>query len=181
VAKNMTDRKKTTGRATTARTTPTSQSVKAKKAEKTVKAAADETTPTSQSVKTGRMEKAVKAAADETTSTSQSVKAEKTEKTVKAAARETRRREPTKQESKSAVRRDAKGSNSFAKRLRNNRIGRFLYEAYYELRYKVTWPTFREARNMTVIVIALSAVVGIVLAAADLGLHRLFLLIIGAQ
>jgi preprotein translocase SecE subunit len=154
----MADRKKTTGRATTARTTPASQSVKTGKTEKSVKAATGETMPASQSVKAG-----------------------KTEKSVQASARETRRREPTKQESKSAVRRDAKGSTGFAKRLRNNRIGRFLYEAYYELRYKVTWPTFREARNMTAIVIALSAVVGIVLAAADFGLHRLFLLIIGAQ
>jgi preprotein translocase SecE subunit len=106
---------------------------------------------------------------------------EKTEKAVKTSTRETTRREPVKQESKTTARRDTKGSTSLVKRLRNNRIGRFLYEAYYELRYKVTWPTFREARNMTLVVIALSAVVGIILAAADFGLHRLFLLIIGAQ
>ena len=106
---------------------------------------------------------------------------EKTTKAVKASARETTRREPTKQESKTTARRDAKGSTSLAKRLRNNRIGRFLYEAYYELHYKVTWPTFREARNMTMVVIALSTVIGIILSAADIGLHRLFLFIIGAQ
>jgi len=72
-------------------------------------------------------------------------------------------------------------STGLAKRVRHHRIGRFLYDAYYELRYKVLWPTCREARNMTLVVIALSAVIGIILAAADLGLHRLFLLIIGAQ
>jgi preprotein translocase subunit SecE len=124
----------------------------------------------------------VQASADE--KTEKPVKAsndEKTAKTIKASARETTRREPTKQESKSTLRRDAKGSTSLAKRLRNNRIGSFLYEAYYELRHKVTWPTFREARNMTMVVIALSAVIGIVLAGADFGLHRLFLFIIGAQ
>jgi preprotein translocase SecE subunit len=139
VAKNMTDRKKTTGQsqATTVGITPASAKAKAE--------------------------------------------AEKTGKATKASARETARREPGKQESKTATRRDTKGSNSLVKRLRNNKIWRFLYEAYYELRYKVTWPTFREARNMTAIVIALSAVVGIILAAADYGLHRLFLLIIGAQ
>ena len=106
---------------------------------------------------------------------------EKTEKAVKASTRETTRREPVKQESKTTARRDTKGSTSLVKRLRNNRIGRFLYEAYYELRYKVTWPTFREARNMTLVVIALSAVIGALLAGVDVGLHRLFLFIIGAQ
>ena len=150
----MTARKKTTGhsRAGTARNTATSQSNKA--------------------------EKSIKDSAAETTSTPQSANAEKA---VRTPTRETTRREPVKQESKTVVRRDAKGSTGLAKRLRNNRIGRFLYEAYYELRYKVTWPTFREARNMTGVVIALSVVIGIVLAAADFGLHRLFLLIIGAQ
>lgn len=137
MAKNMTDRKKTTGQS--------------------------------------------QAAAVGITPTPQPTKAEKTDKAVKASARETTRREPVKQESKTAVRRDVKGTNSLTKRLRNNKLGRFLYEAYYELRYKVTWPTFREARNMTAVVIALSAVVGIILAAADYGLHKLFLLIIGAQ
>jgi preprotein translocase SecE subunit len=136
VAKNMTDRKKTTGQG---------------------QAAAVGITPTPQPIKA------------------------KAEKSEKVSTREATRREPVKQESKSTVRRDAKESNSLTKRFRNNRIGRFLYEAYYELRYKVTWPTFREARNMTAVVIALSAVIGLLLAAADYGLHRLFLLIIGAQ
>ena len=123
-----------------------------------------------QSIKAGKTEEPVKVSTEQ-----------KTAKAVKASARETTRREPTKQESKTSTRRDAKGSTGLAKRLRNNRIGRFLYEAYYELRYKVTWPTFREARNMTMIVIALSTVIGIILSAADFGLHRLFLFIIGAQ
>ncbi len=159
MAKNMTDRKKTTGRATTVRTTAASQSVKAGKTEKSVKASTNEST-----------DKAVKASSDE-----------KTGQAAKVSTRETKRREPKMPESKTTVRRDAKGSTSLAKRLRNNKIGRFLYEAYYELRYKVTWPTFREARNMTLVVIALSAVIGVLLAGADFGLHRLFLFIIGAQ
>ena len=104
----------------------------------------------------------------------------KTTKAVKTSARETTRREPAKQESKTS-RRNAKASNNWIKRLRSNKIGNFLYEAYYELRYKVTWPTFREARNMTLVVIALSTVIGVLLASADFGLHWLFLFIIGAQ
>ena len=95
-------------------------------------------------------------------------------KSVKAAGREGRKEQP-KQESK-AVRRETKGS-SLSVRFRQNRIGRFILEAYYELRHKVTWPTFVEARNMTIIVIVLSAVIGGVLALADFGLDRLFLLI----
>jgi preprotein translocase SecE subunit len=167
----MTDRKKTTSRATTVRRTATSQSFKAGKTEKSVKASTDEKT-----------EKSVKASADEKAEKSVKSSAdERTDKAVKASARETTRREPTKQENKTPLRRDAKGSTSLAKRLRSNRIGSFLYEAYYELRYKVTWPTFREARNMTLVVIALSAVIGIILSGADIGLHRLFLFIVGAQ
>lgn len=159
MAKNMADRKKTTGRATTARRTATSQSTKAGKAAKPGQSSTD-----------AKAEDSVKASA-----------AEKTTKAVKASARETTRREPTKQESKTNLRRDAKGSTSLTKRLRNNKIGGFLYEAYYELRYKVTWPTFREARNMTLVVIVLSAVMAIILFGADFGLHKLFLFIIGAQ
>jgi preprotein translocase SecE subunit len=47
------------------------------------------------------------------------------------------------------------------------------------LRYKVTWPTFREARNMAIIVIVLSTVVGLILGLADLGFYHIFLLITG--
>jgi preprotein translocase SecE subunit len=66
-----------------------------------------------------------------------------------------------------------------ALRFRNNRIVRFVREAYYELRYKVTWPTFEEARNMTFVVIVLSAAIGLFLGLADLGLFQLFRLITG--
>ena len=109
-------------------------------------------------------------------------------KSVKTTAREERKEQPAKnvkaaarseqprQESK-PVRRDTKKSSSLALRFRNNRIGRFLIEAYYELRHKVTWPTFAEARNMTIAVILLSAAVGGILALADFGLVRLFFLI----
>jgi preprotein translocase SecE subunit len=93
-------------------------------------------------------------------------------KNVKAATRS----EQPKQEAK-PVRRDTKGSSSWMLRFRNNRIGRFIMEAYYELRHKVTWPTFPEARNMTIAVILLSAAVGGILSLADYGLYQLFLLI----
>lgn len=73
-------------------------------------------------------------------------------------------------------RRDSK-QPSWLARFRQNRIGNFVYEAYYELRHKVTWPTFEEARNMTFVVIVLSAVIGAFLAAVDYGLYNLFLLI----
>jgi preprotein translocase SecE subunit len=95
------------------------------------------------------------------------------------AARETRKEQP-KQETRSA-RRETKGGPTLQTRLRNNRIGRFIFEAYYELRHKVTWPTFNEARNMTVMVVLLSAVVAIILALADFGLYHLFLLISGSH
>ncbi len=83
----------------------------------------------------------------------------------------------SRQESRPAGRREARGSSSLATRFRQNRVGRFILEAYYELRHKVTWPTFEEARNMTIAVIALSVVIGGILALVDFGLVRLFLLI----
>lgn len=48
-------------------------------------------------------------------------------------------------------------------------VTRFLAESVIEL-LKVTWPTRREAWNMTMVVIALSALVALVLGVADLGL-----------
>ena len=79
-----------------------------------------------------------------------------------------------------SVKRETKQQSSgLMKRLRKIRGVPFLLEAYNELRYKVTWPTFLEARNMTVVVILLSAAVSAFLALADLGLFKLFQLISG--
>jgi len=99
-------------------------------------------------------------------------------KSSKAVARDDRKEQVTKQESRS-VRREARGLSSWETRFRNSRFGRFALDAYYELRHKVTWPTFEEARNMTFVVIVLSAVIGGLLSLADAGLQQLFLLISG--
>ena len=93
-------------------------------------------------------------------------------KEAKARSREEPRR--SRSETKAAPRRETKGPP----RWRNNAVGRFIYDAYYELRHKVTWPTLTEARNMTIVVIALSAVVGGIIALADYGLHELFIFIV---
>jgi preprotein translocase SecE subunit len=61
--------------------------------------------------------------------------------------------------------------------LRKNAIIRYILDSYYELRFKVTWPTFEEARNMTIAVLALSVAVGIILGIADFGLLHLYQLI----
>ena len=81
------------------------------------------------------------------------------------------------------MKRDAKPAtrSSIAAPLRRNRFGRFIIEAYYELRHKVTWPTFIEARNMTFAVVAISVVIGGILALLDMGLFRLFLLVTGGK
>jgi preprotein translocase subunit SecE len=98
-------------------------------------------------------------------------------KSVKTASREERKTQP-KQESK-PVRRESKGSPTLIARFRSSRLGRFILDAYYELRHKVTWPTWQEARNMTVVVIILSAVIGAILAGVDYGLYQLFSFISG--
>lgn len=56
--------------------------------------------------------------------------------------------------------------------LMGNSVTRWLAEAYIELR-KVTWPEMRDAWNMTLVVIAVSAVMAGLLAAADFGLGHL--------
>ena len=93
-------------------------------------------------------------------------------KTVKPVTRERKVQESR------PVRRDTK-KPSLLMRMRGNRFARFVLDSYYELRHKVTWPTFVEARNMTVIVILLSAAVGAVIAAVDYGLFALFKLLSG--
>ena len=101
---------------------------------------------------------------------------EKEQKSVKAMPREERRARDNK-----PARREVKQPAVPAKKggFRNWRAVRFMRESYQELRYKVTWPTFEEARNMTFIVIALSAALSIVLGLADIGLFKLFQLISG--
>ena len=99
-------------------------------------------------------------------------------KSSKAVARDDRKEQVTKQESR-PVRREARRLSSWETRFRNSRVGRFVVDAYYELRHKVTWPTFEEARNMTVAVILLSAAVGALLGLVDYGLQHLFFLISG--
>jgi preprotein translocase SecE subunit len=80
-----------------------------------------------------------------------------------------------------SVKRETKQSSGLWKNIRKRRGVTFLIEAYNELRYKVTWPTFQEARNMTIVVILLSAAVSAFLFLADLGLFNLFKLISGGS
>lgn len=102
--------------------------------------------------------------------------ADKKKSASQSVAAESNVRGSEKVQSKS-TRRETKQSPSFWTRFRNYRMVRFVREAYHELRYKVTWPTFQEARNMTLVVIALSAAIGILLGVVDLGLFKLFQLI----
>jgi preprotein translocase SecE subunit len=102
--------------------------------------------------------------------------ADKKKSASQSVATESNVRGSEKVQSKS-TRRENKQSPSFWTRFRNYRMVRFVREAYHELRYKVTWPTFQEARNMTLVVIALSAAIGILLGIVDVGLLKLFQLI----
>ena len=100
-------------------------------------------------------------------------------KDVKAVARD--RDERKVQESK-PVRREnrsqSKGPPNWQVRLRSNRSIRVVLDAYYELRHKVTWPSFNEARNMTIAVLLLSAAVVALLGLADFGLQHLYILLV---
>jgi preprotein translocase SecE subunit len=59
-----------------------------------------------------------------------------------------------------------------------NPFTRFIAESYLELR-KVTWPTVQQAWAMTLVVVAMSAFVAILLGAADFGLIRFLGWILG--
>lgn len=160
MAKNMADRKKNSRRSQTAALKTPSR--KQAQAEKSVEAPALE----DQELDKPAPAKSAKALASEDHREPAPVKG------VKAPAREARRQ--SRQETKVASRRETKAPP----RWRNNAAGRFIYDAYYELRHKVTWPTLKEARNMTMVVIALSAVIGGIIALADYGLHELFIFIV---
>jgi len=101
--------------------------------------------------------------------------ADKKKSASQSIAAESNVRGSEKVQSKS-TKRESKQSPSFWTRFRNYRMVRFVREAYHELRYKVTWPTFEEASNMTFVVIALSAAIALLLGIADLGLTKLFFL-----
>jgi len=60
-----------------------------------------------------------------------------------------------------------------------NRIQRFFRETLGELR-KVSWPTWPEARNLTIVVIIVLVVMAIFLWVVDLSATGLLTLIIGA-
>jgi preprotein translocase subunit SecE len=92
-------------------------------------------------------------------------------------AREERNEVAKANSSKLSAKRDAKGPSFFA-RSRNTKVGRFIYDSYYELRYKVTWPTVEEVRSMTIMVVIISAILGAILSLVDFGLYHLFVLII---
>jgi preprotein translocase subunit SecE len=102
--------------------------------------------------------------------------ADKKKSASQSIAAESNVRGSEKVQSKS-TKRESKQSPSFWTRFRNYRMVRFVRESYHELRYKVTWPTFQEARNMTFVVIALSAVIAAILGIADVALLQLFRLI----
>ncbi len=160
MAKKMTDRKKNSHRSqTTALKTP---SRKQAQGEKSVEAPVLEDRELNKPVPV----KSAKAPAPENHYEPVSIKGTKT------SAPEARQQ--SRQETKAASRREPKAPP----RWRNNAAGRFIYDAYYELRHKVTWPTLIEARNMTLVVLALSAVVGSIIALADYGLHELFIFIV---
>lgn len=132
--------------------------------------------------RSGESEKVVKAPAKEELKEETTRAQAKEEQSASASKSPTRReRRTSKQEARSGSRREAKGIARLGERFRKTRIGRFAYDAYYELRYKVTWPTPKDARKMTIAVVALSAVVGGIIALADFGLQQLFLLIIGGN
>ena len=70
----------------------------------------------------------------------------------------------------------SKDEKNIAVQKRPNRIRRYFTETIGELR-KVTWPTRREATNLTIIVLAVTVVVGMYLGIMDYFFSRFFALL----
>lgn len=51
------------------------------------------------------------------------------------------------------------------------RLGNYLYECYYELRHKVTWPTSKELSSSSVLVLVASLVLSLFIFLVDKGLE----------
>ena len=49
------------------------------------------------------------------------------------------------------------------------KVIQFIKESYHEMTHKVTWPTFGELQNSTVLVLAASAIISLVIFAMDKG------------
>lgn len=74
--------------------------------------------------------------------------------------------------SDAAVIHDAAGGITVPPALMGNPVTRWLAESYIELR-KVTWPERNEAWNMSMVVVVVSVIMSLALAAADFGLGHL--------
>ena len=174
VANKMADKRKTTSRQVQA--TPSRAKTSAKPVKSISEMAQDEREVVStDGKKTGEKSVAATSTRDVKDSNVKDAKKVEPVKATKAASVT-----PAARSDQRKPRRDSK-QPSWLTRLRQNRVGNFVYEAYYELRHKVVWPTFEEARNMTFVVVVLSAVIGAFLAAVDYGLYNLFLLISGGH
>ena len=163
MASNMAEKKKN---ANPSRSASRSQTVEPKAANSSKDAAKDGKVVSSAGEKLS--EKLPKEPAKEEKATSS------TKEPAKEARAVSRDRERSKPVAKKPV---VKAPASWRVRLRRYRLIAFMLDAYFELRHKVTWPTAIEARNMTIIVLLLSAAVGVILGLVDLGLYQVFLLL----
>jgi len=176
VASNMAEKKKN---ANPSRSASRSQTVEPKAANSSKDAAKDGKVVSSAGEKLS--EKLPKEATKEekaASSTKEPAKEEKAASSAKEPAKEARAVSRDRERSKPVAKKPVvKAPASWRVRLRRYRLIAFMLDAYFELRHKVTWPTAIEARNMTIIVLLLSAAVGVILGLVDLGLYQVFLLL----
>ena len=78
------------------------------------------------------------------------------------------------------VRNPGAGRRLSAEQARRGLSLRFVSEVVGELR-RVTWPTRDEAMRLTLMVVAVSAAIGVFLGAIDIGFARLFTEILGSS
>jgi preprotein translocase subunit SecE len=60
------------------------------------------------------------------------------------------------------------------------RVKIYFQEAFNELIYKVTWPSWKDLQNSAVIVMIATAIIALIVLAMDLGFQNILSLIYGA-
>lgn len=62
---------------------------------------------------------------------------------------------------------------SLMQRIKNSRLIRFINESYYETRFKASWPTMKELRQFTTVVIVALLIVGLWIFGIDVVLQEI--------
>jgi len=59
------------------------------------------------------------------------------------------------------------------------KITKYIAESYNELVYKVTWPTWTELQNSSIVVMIASVIIGLIIFAMDISFEKIMAVVYG--